>query len=358
MSLEAALGLLAGRLPLPAIPFLIGKEMTPGERSRFLEANGISLVPGAGNLLSTQAAATAEPLIPKDATPLAAKALDVRLFKPQDLSPARLRAALGLEPSTDPVPDGVYLIKSDLGLGGIFVQGDIDEMVLAIDGDAQVIAFRLAAGEWVLRFSPSRSRTEFRTPGGAFTCSAVPLGIVIVSGKVSSLGGGVVGDGGTVLMVRDREVPSVLTGVSLTIVSTGKIMLTSHLILEGVRWQDGLPYIKESQTQLVIFSTGRDLLTQSDTDGGISIDAAAPAELKLNASLTTGSGRIDIGGRGKTVEVFGAVHGPDYAGNGNALRIVPDERFAAAGLGENAPLTASSRLCLYSLRVVSWREHE
>lgn len=357
-SLEASLGVLAGNLPLPAIPLLINKEMTAAERSDFLRSSGIALVPGNGNLIAPLAAATGEAVIPQDAAPLAAKALDIRLFRPQDLSSAKLRAALGLEPSSDPVPDGVYLVKTDLGLAGIFVQGDLDEMVLAVDGDAQVIAFRLAAGEWVLRFSPARSWTEFRTPGAVFEYGAVPLGIVIASGKIDSLGGGVAGDGGPVRMVRDREVASVLSGVSLTIVSSGKVTLTSHLILQGVRWQEGVPYIKDSQSQVVIFSTGHDLLTQSDAGGGIAVDAGAPDELKVQASLTVASGRVEIGGVGKTVEVLGAVHAPDYAGNGNALRIVVDERAAAGNLGENAPVTASPRLCLYSLKVVSWREHE
>ena len=357
-SLEASLGILAGNLPLPAIPLLINREMTAAERSDLLRSSGISLVPGNGNLIAPQAVVTGGPVVPRDATPLAAKALDIRVFRPQDLSSAKLRAALGLEPSTDPVPDGVYLVKTDLGLAGIFVQGDLEEMVLAIDGDAQVIAFKLSAGDWVLRFSPARSRTEFRTPAAVFEYETVPLGIIIVSGKVGSLGGGVVASDGAVQMVRDRETASVLSGVGLTIISSGKVTLTSHLILQGVRWQDGVPYIKESQTQLVIFSTGRDLLSQEDVNGGIAVDAGAPAELKVQASLTAASGRVEIGGSGKTVEVLGAVHTPDYAGNGNRLRIVADERAAAGTTGENAPVTASPRLCLYSLKVVSWLEHQ
>ena len=356
-SLEATLGILAGHVPLPAIPLLIGKEMSGAERSEFLRSNGISLVAADGNLLTPRAPA-AGAIIPKDATSIVAKALDVRLFRPQDLSPAKLRAALGLEASDEPVPEGVYLIRTDLGLGGVYVQGDLDEMVLAIDGDSQVIAFRLAAAEWVLRFSPSRSRTEFMTPAGVAAYDAVPLGIIIVSGEVAALGGGVVDGNGGVALVRDREVPCVLSGVGLTLVSSGKVTLASHLILQGVRWQDGIPYVKEPQTQLVIFSTGRDLLTQADVDGGIAVGAGAPLELKLQASLTAASGGVEIEGRGKTVELLGALHAPDYAGNGNTLRIVQDGRAAAGGLDENAPVTAAPRLCLYALRVVSWREHE
>jgi len=357
-TLEGTLGILAGRLPLPSIPLLINKEMTASEKAGFLRANGISLVSRDGDLLGPQLAATGRPVIPHDASALAGKALDVKIFTPQDLSPARLRAALGLAASEDPVPDGVYLIKTDLGLGGTYVQGSANEVVLAIDGDSQVIVFRLEAGEWTLRFSPSRSQTEFRTPDGAFSYPYVPLGIIIVNGKVRSLGGGTVDNAGTVTMVKDREIPSVLSGVGLTIVSSDRVTLSSHLVLQGVRWQDGIPYIKEPQTQLVIFSTGQDFLSQTELEGGIAVEKGAPDELKLQASITAGRGGFEIGGSGKTVEILGALHATGYSGNGNSLRIATDERLEAGDLSENAPVMASPVLSVYSLRVLAWREHE
>jgi hypothetical protein len=330
--------------------------MTEAERSRFVEESGVSLVSTDGNLLAPQPAVTAEPVIPGDAGLLVGRALNLRIFRPQDLTPLRLRAALGLEPSEEPVPDGVYLVPTDIGLGGVFVQGDIEEMVTAIDGDSQVVVFRLEAGEWTLKWSPSRSRTEFLSPEAVFSYDRTPLGIIIVNGCILSLGGGVVDPDGSVFMVTDREVPSILSGVRLTIVSSEKVTLSSHLILQGVRWQDGIPYIKESQSQVVIFSTGRDFLSQADLEGGIEVAASAPDELKLQASLTAGRGGFEIGGAGKTVEVLGALHATDYAGNGNSLRLVPDERLRAGELSENAPVTASPRLSVYSLKVLNWSE--
>ena len=133
--------------------------------------------------------------------------MKIGVFRPGDLSPARLREVLGLEPSTEPVPDGVYLIRNDLGLGGVFVQGDLDEMILAIGGDSQIVVFRAAGAEWRLEWSPARSRTEFLTPEGASAYDLVPLPIVFVNGKVASLGGGVVGMDGRVEMCFDAEMP-------------------------------------------------------------------------------------------------------------------------------------------------------
>ncbi len=354
-SLEASLGILAGRLPLPSIPLFIGEEMTEAEKAGFLEANGISFPAGEDGLAAPVIPATGKGLIPKGADDLVAKALDIHIFSPQDLAPAKLREVLGLEPSTDPVPDGVYLIRDDLGLGGVFVQGDIDEMVLAISGDAQVIVFRQALGEWRLEFNPSRSRTEFLTPEAVFAYDLVPLGIIIVNGKIASLGGGVAAADGSVAMVTDREVPAILSGIGLTIVSSDRITLSSHLILQGARWQDGIPYLKDSRSELVIFSTGRDALTREARQGGISVAENAPDDLKVQASITSG-GDFEIGGSGKTVEVLGAVHAAGFAGHGNSLRIAPDRRFAAGDFGENAPFTVQPQFAVYSLKVLAWRE--
>jgi hypothetical protein len=118
--LEGSLGLLAGHLPLPAIPLYIRKDMTDGEKAAFLEENGIDYQAKSGQLIGPGLAAAARGHVPDDARELVAKALDIGIFKPGELSPARLREALGLEPSTEPVPDGVYLIRNDLGLGGVF----------------------------------------------------------------------------------------------------------------------------------------------------------------------------------------------------------------------------------------------
>ncbi len=355
--LEGSLGLLAGRLPLPAIPLFIRKEMTDSQKAAFLEESGIRFLSKPGEILQPGLSAAAEGVLPDDMSTAVGKALNIGIFKPDDLPPERLREALGLEPSTDPVPDGVYLIQNDLGLGGVFVQGDLEEMVLAISGDAQVIAFRADGAEWILEFSPARSQTDFRTPEGSFTYDLVPLPIVIVNGKIGSLGGGHVAGDGRVEMSFDEGTPSVLGGVDLTIVSSDKVTLSSHLILQGVRWQDGVPYVKDSRAQLVIYSSGRDIVSGEAVEGGIAVGEEAPADLKLQASLTAAAGGFTIGGTGKEVQVLGALHANDYSGNGNTLAIARDERALAGEYPENAPLTATPQLAFFSLKVLAWKEY-
>jgi hypothetical protein len=355
--LEGSLGLLAGRLPMPAIPLFIGKDMTEGQKTAFLGENGIRFLSRPGQVLRPGLAASAEGVLPGDPSPVVAKALNIGVFRPGDLTPARLREALGLEPSIEPVPAGVYLIQNDLGLGGIFVQGDLEEMILATSGDAQVIAFRSDGAEWTLEFSPARSRTDFRTPAGSFAYDLVPLPIVIVNGKIGSLGGGYVAGDGLVEMAFDGEAPSVLSGVDLTIVSSDKVTISSHLILQGVRWQDGVPYVKDSQAQLVIYSAGRDVVSGEGLGGGIAVGEGAPSDLKLQASITAASGGFTIEGAGKEVQVLGALHANSFSGNGNTLAIARDERAAAGEFPENAPLTAAPQLVFTSLKVLTWKEY-
>lgn len=357
-ALEGTIGLLAGRLPLAAVPLYIKGDMTAGERSAFAAANGIRLARKPGQPIGPALAASATGVLPDEAGGLAAKALNIGVFRPGDLSPARLRQALGLAASADPVPDGVYLIHNDLGLGGIFVQGDLDELVLAIRGDMQIAVFRADGLEWRLEWSPARGRTEFISPEGSAAYELVPLPILFVNGAIAALGGGTVGLDGRVEMGCDDRTPSVLSGVDLTIVSAKQVTIASHLILEGVRWQDGLPYSKGSQAQLVIFASGRDVVTGEAAEGsGIVIAAGAPERLKIQASLTAARGGLVLEGTDRSVELLGALHADSYDGRGNELVIYRDDRAAAGELPQNAPLTAEPQLAVYALKATTWKEY-
>ena len=355
--LEGSLGLLAGRLPLPAIPLYIRREMTDGEKAAFSGENGISFPAKPGQLVGAGLTAAPDGVLPADAGELAAKAMKIGVFRPGDLAPARLREALGLEASTEPVPDGVYLVRNDLGLGGVFVQGDLEELILAIRDDVQVAVFRAGGAEWRLEWSPARSRTEFLTPEGSCAYDLVPLPILFVNGEVASLGGGVVTGDNRVEMSFDGDTPAVLNGVDLTIVSADRVTISSHLILEGVRWQDGIPYSKDSKAQLVIFAAGQDVVSGETTGGGIAVAAGAPGDLKLQASLTAASGGFGIEGSGKSVELLGALHADDYDGNGNRLALYRDDRAESGEFPRNAPLTSGPQLAFYSLRVLTWKEY-
>jgi hypothetical protein len=356
-ALEGSLGLLAGRLPLPAIPLYIRGELSAAGRAAFLEENGIGFPPRPGQVLGPGLAASPDGVLPDDAGAPAAAAMNIGVFRPGDLSPARLREALGLEASTDPVPDGVYLVRNDLGLGGVFVEGDLDEMVLAVRGDAQIIVFRAGGSEWRLEWSPARSRTEFVTPEASAAFDLVPLPIVFVNGAIAALGGGAIGLDGRVEMAFDGETPAVLDGVDLAIVSADRVTIASHLVLEGVRWQDGIPYARNSEAQLVIYAAGRNAVTGEATSGGIAVAEGAPGDLKIHASLTAAAGGFRIEGPGKSVELLGALHADAYESGGSRLALYRDDRAAEGEFPRYAPLAAEPRLAFTSLRVLAWKEY-
>ncbi len=356
-SCSASLEALAGRLPLPCIPLLINKDMAPGEGSGFMSANDISFRT-APNDRPPRLQASAAPLIPKDAFPQLAKALRIDLFRPEDLDNAVLRRALGLEASNDPVPNGVYLIQDDLGLGGVFVQGDVAEMIAATDGDYQVIRFAAEAGAWVLRFSPSQNKTIFETPGGPLAFDLVPAGIICVNGSVASLGGGIVEPSGAILMVTDEAVPSVLAGVSLTIVSSDRVTISSHLFSQGVRWKDGIPYIKDPSSQLIVYATGKDFLDGSVAEGRIAVAEGAPQGLTVQASLVAAGTGFAIEGTGKKVELLGSLQATDYASGKNSLAISADPALVGArAISAGAPLTTIPMRYVAAFRVLEWREY-
>ncbi len=356
-SCSASLEALAGRLPLPCIPLFINKDMAPGSAETFMSANRISFrTPPSGRPPRLQAEGA--PLIPKDALPQLAKALKIDVFRPEDLSTALLRQALGLEPSNEPVPDGVYLIRDDLGLGGVFVQGDVTEMIAAIDGEFQVIQFVTETGDWSLRFSPALGRTVFEEPAGTLSFDLVPAGIVCVNGTVASLGGGVIEPSGRAVMVMDEIVPSILAGVSLTIVSSDRVTVSSHLFSQGVRWRDGIPYIKDASSQLIIYATGRDFLDGTDADGCISVAESAPRKITIQASLVAAGAGFVIEGTGKEVELLGSLQATDYASGRNSLAVSTDPALAGArAIPTEAPLTTAPMRYITGFRVLEWREY-
>lgn len=357
-SLVAEIGFFCGDLPLPKIPLLSNRKLSPAQKENFLEANKIDFLSSKANHIDPKINFSEEELLPKNANSLIRRAMKIEIFSPQNLSNSQLRAVLGFEISNAPVPDGVYLIKDDMGLGGIFVQGDIEEMVMAIEEDFQVVSFLSDKGCWILRFSPSRRKTTFSSPTGLMSYDQVPVGIIIINGKVQSLGGGIVDSAGRIIMIKEKEIPCLLNGVYLTIIASDKITLSSHLIHQGVKWEKGVPYVKERNSQLNIFAAGKDFVGEEDRDGQIVIGDDSPQEIKIQASLTASNKGFIIEGERKTVHVLGSLHTTEYTANGNKLQISIDERiWEEDNALEYAPRTAKPVLLLSFLRVMEWKEN-
>ncbi len=357
-TLDVGATIVAGYVPLAGFPLLIAADLSSEEKRRVAENRDIMILPSRRAVTFPRTGFAPEPAIPRDAGPLLKKALKIKIFSPEKLTRAEIRSALGLDMVNEPVPDGVYLIENDTGLGGLFIQGDVDEMILAIEADSQVISIRRGNEAWLLKFSPSRCETSFSTPAGTRVFDRTPLGMVLVNGRIGSLGGGIIGAEGRAELTSDETVPSVLNGVALTIVGSDEIALSSHLILEGVEWVDGIPYLKkDAKAQLMIYANGQDLTEAADKAGKISVRPDAPSDLKVQASLTA-KGVFELGGVRRTLTLAGGLQAAGIRTNGNTMKILPDERLLMADIDlANAPAAGVPLLAVLSLRPLQWNDY-
>ena len=354
--LRACLEIQAGRIPLALFPILIDKKTGTGETQDFLEHNNINLIQSDQRRHPAPPVAAMEGILPETAEGLITKAFRIDIFHPQDLSAAQLREAIGLENSQDPIPESVYLIQDDLGLGGIYVKGDLEQMILAIEGHYQVIAFWQEGQCWLLKFNPSTSHTWFISPTSEQTFDQIPLGIILIDGSIDSLGGGIIDQAGLPKLIPDSEVPSILKGVDLTIVSSDRIGLTSHLIHQGLKWQDGIPYTKDSDSQLHILASGSTVLGEESGAGAIFIGGEGLDNIQVQANLTAAKEGISIEGQNRSVDLIGSLHFPEYDSHGNELQLYIDSRtFDDPDHLNNAPRTQYPVLIYTSWSVRSWK---
>lgn len=356
-SSESSLELAVGLAPLADFPLLVSDPETGETAREYAGKHHLSFLPGPRGVDVPLPSLAQTGLLPQDASPALSQALQIKLFKPGDLTMRALRKALRLEPSDDPVPDGVYLIRTDLGLGGVFVQGDLDELILAIDEDSQVLFFRNAAGTWTLTYRPEPPFTKFAGPAGTTAWTLAPAGMVCVNGKVHSLGGGRADGSGGYVMSPEMEVPCVLRGVILTIVSSDTLTLTSHLIRQGVSWQKGIPYLKDVDAKLTLYSTGLDFLTGSPTEGGVVIGRDAPRDLKVEASLVAPGRGFLVEGDPKVVRVVGGIEASSIDEGSSELVLAVDPAvLRGADDAPGAPTTSEPVIWVKSLRLRTWRD--
>jgi hypothetical protein len=358
--LSCTMQIFAGHIPLLTLPLLKDNNTNYAQNKDFLEKNNISVFTSPENKLIPETYLSEEELIPDQSSEQIKEALNIKTFKPQDLSDTKLRQILGLEIVNEPVPEGVFLIKDDLGLGGMFIQGDVEEMIFAVERNFQVIKISLESGIWILKFDPIKYETNFLSPSKQESYNLTPKGLIIVNGGIKSLRGGKVSASGEIKKLEQGEQsPSILRSVNLTIITSNEITITDHLIHEGVKWIDSVPYIKDSHSQLNIFAGGNNLIEKEKRTGGITLESSASEELTIQASLTTSNGEFSVKGENKIINILGSVHGSKYNTHGNKLNIWTDNRFLTEdNQFENSPKTKNPILSIAQFEIRDWKENE
>jgi len=351
ISLFSSLDILSGHIPIASIPILIGQIYEPEDGEiQVLPLDTGMLFPG---ILDRQ-----KELLPRDILAQINSALNIKMFSMNDLTNSTLRQALGLEVEDSPVPQGVYLIRDDLGLGGIFVQGNVDELLLAIENNSQVMAFTQEDREWILKFTPEESRTVFETPQEIFQFERLPRSTIIVNGSIQSLGGGIVDASGRPER-STQEIPCLLDGVRLTLVSPDTVTITSHLLQQRLTWIDEIPYLKYARSQLNLLASGTGILDNDVHSGKILIAQESPSVLKIQASLTASGEGLQSEGEGKTIYLTGSLHVSEFRSPGNIFKLIPDRRsLYQDDLLLDAPLTARPVLYPANLRMDQWNDNK
>jgi hypothetical protein len=356
-ALRLRLGILAGRIPLSTIPLLLETPETAEEKEKLTRS--IVLSPDGSSLNKPEPIFTDKSLLPKSITPQLASALkiNIKMFSPLKLSRAQIRQALGLEISSDPIPEGVYLIEDDLGLGGVYIQGDLSRLTLAVDHDVQMLEFTTEAGRWLLQYSPQKSTTVFRTPEETRHYNLIPKGMIISTGDILSLNAGLVDPSGESLHPIKEKIPCLMSGLSLTIVSPKTITLSSHLIQQGVEWAEGFPYIKGKPSRLHIYAAGRDAQGREEKEwGGIHFSAEDMEEVEIHASLTAGGSGISFIEGNANLLILGCLHSSSLSPAGKILLFPGTSHLTTPEGWPGQLLTAHPVLYIASLDPLSWED--
>lgn len=348
--------LIAGYLPLTFFPLLVEKKMAPEEQSNYLQTKRVELSLDKKTLPAVKPYFSQGEIISKNILPFLERGLKIKLFEPDGINPFILRKALGLEECREPVPEGVYLIKDDLGLGGVFVQGNLDKLVLTIEDGYQVISLEQEDKNWELRYHPPSNQTIWTTPEKSFVYDSLPNGILLINGNISSLEGK---DYEEIVLTTEDLPASLLPGIKLCLVASGNININSSLFPPSLEILPGIPYLQKKQSQLIIFSAGRDLITGEESDGSIIINPGQRKEMIIEANLTAAGKGIKIEGTGKRITIKGGLQTKDIENPGSILKIIaPSELYYFSKTEDPVPLTEKPLAVLMSFKPLEWRDNE
>jgi hypothetical protein len=348
----ALLTFYAGHLPLDQLPAAI-EESGISEESK----EQIKLVSSAeGSIGGDLPLTLSKGTIPDDALPLISRGL--RLLKPDGLPNWLLRQALDLPPGHEPVPDGVYLIRNDLGPGGIFVQGDLDELLLGIQAEWQIVQFQQEEKTWQVKFSPATQKTTFISPDGPETFDWLLIPLVMINGRVNNLACGQPSPDGLMSPSAEEDTFSILAGCQLAIVSSSEIDITTNLKAQGLEWKEGIPYLRQKNSPLIIWSTGKDFQTEKLVDGGINVFSRENSPLTIAGNLIAGGEGLRVNNPGKgEVQIAGSLVATKLEAGENGLTVFTGLSNQSGPESPDAFHVLSNKALFHlsQFKIVEWR---
>ncbi len=237
-----------------------------------------------------------------------------------------IRTRLGLSAGTAPPPAGIYPILREGEISALYVQGDVERMLLLAIDEKQQVTIALAGIEETFRYTPGKADCQSLSAPGEPRLFAQQI---LVNGAIHSLAGG--GDA------------AMLPECQLLIASAGRITVTGHLTA-ATSQRPGL------SPPLTLLAGRKDLVTGNSCEGGVTL--LGKVELQLEAHLVVDG---DLVNAGKKVYLKGTLAASRVRGG---TGVVIDCRLPAAGT--TLPITAGPLTLLRKIGLLGiWEEtHE
>jgi len=121
----------------------------------------------------------------------------------------------------------------------------------------------------------------------------------MINGRVNNLACGQPSPDGLMSPSDEEDTFSILAGCQLAIVSSSEINITTNLKAQGLEWKEGIPYLRQKNSPLIIWSTGKDFQTEKLVDGGINVFSRENSPLTIAGNLIAGGEGLRVNNPGK-----------------------------------------------------------
>lgn len=176
---------------------------------------------------------------------------------------AQLRDRLGLPADSTPPPDGIYVPNDGVSLtGGVYVQGDVSNVLLYVDGNGRQcydIIHANGSGSNII-IDAAGNQTIVNSVAYAGT----PNGALYVAGDINSLGGPA--------RSGDDILPAIQSETALSVFAEGDVTIT-----RDIAYETNPQTVQGAQNVFGVFTPGGDIL----------IGTTAPDDIMINGSLMT-----------------------------------------------------------------------
>ncbi len=266
---RAVVDLLAGDLPANEIGLLVSDPRAI-DAAAYLAGRGVahagSLMPLGGGL-SIQA----------DPGRLLCAALGLPVEAPDWAS---IREAFGLPPSADPVPPGIYLSRAGDEVRAVYVEGDLERLVMSAGNGRQGIAFEQYGRRLEMSYVPGQDGLSWSGGEGPEVAGGRFSGRIVVHGSVWSL--------------EQEGAAAFLAASRIELLASGRVIVATGL--ESDNLETGAARLPK----LLLLTCGEDFFGGGAVAADVAFtcggDTIVEAQVIAGGSLVNGEGSVRIRG--------------------------------------------------------------